>query len=108
MFDAKPPQEATRPGGNALAFDWQLISDTSDKTRSWRVDSRQRMWRMRLPCLVRRRWMFRQVEDAFGVKSPETIRGSAAAKVPKFKWRLVGCCRGYVRPSHHVAILALV
>ncbi|MDD9877049.1 MAG: phosphoribosylanthranilate isomerase [Magnetovibrio sp.] len=25
MFDAKPPKDATRPGGNALAFDWQLI-----------------------------------------------------------------------------------
>ena len=31
MFDAKP-KDATRPGGNALAFDWQLISDTVDKT----------------------------------------------------------------------------
>ncbi len=26
MFDAKPPADATRPGGNALAFDWQLIA----------------------------------------------------------------------------------
>jgi len=26
MFDAKPPKEATRPGGNALAFDWKLIA----------------------------------------------------------------------------------
>ena len=25
MFDAKPPEEATRPGGNALAFDWELL-----------------------------------------------------------------------------------
>ncbi|MEK9753067.1 MAG: phosphoribosylanthranilate isomerase, partial [Rhodospirillaceae bacterium] len=25
MFDAKPPKGATRPGGNALAFDWRLI-----------------------------------------------------------------------------------
>lgn len=25
MFDAKPPKDATRPGGNAVAFDWQLI-----------------------------------------------------------------------------------
>ena len=26
MFDAKPPKGATRPGGNALAFDWRLIA----------------------------------------------------------------------------------
>jgi phosphoribosylanthranilate isomerase len=26
MFDAKPPKDATRPGGNAVAFDWNLIA----------------------------------------------------------------------------------
>lgn len=26
LIDAKPPSEATRPGGNALAFDWGLIA----------------------------------------------------------------------------------
>jgi len=25
MFDARPPKQATRPGGNALAFDWELL-----------------------------------------------------------------------------------
>lgn len=25
MFDARPPKDATRPGGNALAFDWSLL-----------------------------------------------------------------------------------
>lgn len=25
MFDARPPQDASRPGGNALAFDWELL-----------------------------------------------------------------------------------
>ncbi len=25
MFDAKPPKDATRPGGNALAFDWPVM-----------------------------------------------------------------------------------
>ena len=25
LFDAKPPEDATRPGGNALAFDWSLM-----------------------------------------------------------------------------------
>jgi len=32
MFDAKPPEGATRPGGNALAFDWKLLSG-----RDWGV-----------------------------------------------------------------------
>ena len=27
MFDAKPPEDATRPGGNARAFDWELLKD---------------------------------------------------------------------------------
>jgi phosphoribosylanthranilate isomerase len=26
LFDAKPPPRATRPGGNGLAFDWELIA----------------------------------------------------------------------------------
>jgi len=28
MFDAKPPKDATRPGGNALVFDWELLAGT--------------------------------------------------------------------------------
>lgn len=27
LFDAKPPEDATRPGGNAEAFDWSLLKD---------------------------------------------------------------------------------
>ena len=30
MFDARPPKDATRPGGNALAFDWNLL-----RARRW-------------------------------------------------------------------------
>lgn len=26
LFDAKPPKDATRPGGNAVSFDWDLLS----------------------------------------------------------------------------------
>ncbi len=25
MFDARPSKDASRPGGNALAFDWELL-----------------------------------------------------------------------------------
>lgn len=28
LFDAKPPEGATRPGGNAIAFDWSLLTGT--------------------------------------------------------------------------------
>ena len=27
LFDAKPPKDATRPGGNGAAFDWTLLRD---------------------------------------------------------------------------------
>ncbi|MEM8843141.1 MAG: phosphoribosylanthranilate isomerase [Pseudomonadota bacterium] len=32
LIDAKPPKGATRPGGNAITFDWRLIAG-----REWRV-----------------------------------------------------------------------
>jgi len=32
MFDARPPKDATRPGGNAQPFDWSLLKD-----RRWLV-----------------------------------------------------------------------
>jgi phosphoribosylanthranilate isomerase len=27
LLDAKPPKGATRPGGNAVAFDWTMLDD---------------------------------------------------------------------------------
>jgi phosphoribosylanthranilate isomerase len=32
LFDAKPPKDATRPGGNAIAFDWALLKSYTGKT----------------------------------------------------------------------------
>jgi len=29
LFDARPPKGATRPGGNAVTFDWTLLADES-------------------------------------------------------------------------------
>jgi phosphoribosylanthranilate isomerase len=29
LFDAKPPADADRPGGNAVSFDWSLLSGAS-------------------------------------------------------------------------------
>ncbi len=34
MFDAKPPKDATRPGGNAIAFDWRMLAGRTWK-RPW-------------------------------------------------------------------------
>ena len=34
LIDAKPPPDATRPGGNATAFDWSLVADR-DWPRPW-------------------------------------------------------------------------
>ena len=34
LFDARPPKGATRPGGNALAFDWALLKG-SEWRRPW-------------------------------------------------------------------------
>ena len=31
MFDARPPPAATRPGGNAIRFDWSILAG-----KSWR------------------------------------------------------------------------
>jgi len=31
LFDAKPPKDATRPGGNAVAFDWALMKSYTGK-----------------------------------------------------------------------------
>ena len=34
LFDAKPPKDATRPGGNAEAFDWSRLKDNS-RRKPW-------------------------------------------------------------------------
>ncbi len=32
LFDAKPPKDATRPGGNAVAFDWPILKTNTGNT----------------------------------------------------------------------------
>jgi phosphoribosylanthranilate isomerase len=34
LFDAKPPRDSTRPGGNGLAFDWSIL-DGFDPGTPW-------------------------------------------------------------------------
>lgn len=76
MFDAKPPKESTRPGGNAVAFDWTLLRGQS-WTKPWflaggltadNVKSAIKLTGARLVDTSS------GVEDAPGKKSPEKIR----------------------------------
>ena len=76
MFDAHPPAGASRPGGNALIFDWRLIRD-----RHWRrpwflaggLDSETVGEAVRISG-ARAVDVSSGVEDAPGRKSPELIR----------------------------------
>ena len=76
MFDARPPEDASRPGGNAMAFDWRLIRD-----RHWRrpwflaggLDSETVGEAVRISG-ARAVDVSSGVEDAPGRKSPELIR----------------------------------
>ncbi len=76
MFDARPPQGASRPGGNALIFDWRLIGD-----RQWRgpwflaggLDSENVADAVRTSG-ARAVDVSSGVEDAPGSKSPDKIR----------------------------------
>lgn len=35
LFDAKPPKDADRPGGNAATFDWAVMKAWTDRTTPW-------------------------------------------------------------------------
>lgn len=35
LFDAKPPKDADRPGGNAASFDWSIMKAWTDRTTPW-------------------------------------------------------------------------
>lgn len=35
LFDAKPPKDADRPGGNAQSFDWSIMKAWTDTTTPW-------------------------------------------------------------------------
>lgn len=76
MFDARAPAGASRPGGNALAFDWRLIRD-----RQWRgpwflaggLDADNVGEAVRISG-ARAVDVSSGVEDAPGRKSPDRIR----------------------------------
>ena len=59
LFDARPPEGATRPGGNALAFDWELLGG-----ETWRIP-----------------WMLAGGLDAANVAEAVRISGAPALDV---------------------------
>lgn len=76
LFDAKPPKGATRPGGNALAFDWELLAGTT-WTKPWLLagglDADNLAEAVRTSGAVAVD-VSSGVEDAPGKKSPDKIR----------------------------------
>ena len=81
MFDAKPPVGADRPGGNARAFDWSLLSEM-DCTLPWMLaggltaENVSEAVKISGAAAVD---VSSGVEDAPGVKSVKKIRAFLAA-----------------------------
>lgn len=75
LFDAKPPEDATRPGGNALAFDWSLVAG-EEWERPWMLagglDARNLADAVRISGATRVD-ISSGVEDAPGEKNPDKI-----------------------------------
>ena len=81
MFDAEPPKDATRPGGNALSFDWQLIAGES-WSKPWTLAGGLTLQNVADAIAASGATavdVSSGVEDALGVKNPENIRGFIAA-----------------------------
>lgn len=109
LFDAKPPRGAALPGGNALAFDWRLLSDDALDTI---IDDTPWMLAGGLtPATVgdairltgaRAIDVSSGVERAPGVKDPDLIRAFATAAFDAWgatgRPRLASACQGSLTP----------
>jgi phosphoribosylanthranilate isomerase len=83
MFDAKPPVGASRPGGNARAFDWSLLSGIDSRLR-WILAGGLTAQNVAEAVKISRAAFVdvsSGVEDAPGRKSPEKIRAFLKAAV---------------------------
>jgi phosphoribosylanthranilate isomerase len=81
LLDAKAPNDAPLPGGNGLAFDWQLLVETRPQRRfglagGLGIGNVAEAIRRVAPALVD---VASGVEEGAGVKSVEKIRAFAAA-----------------------------
>ncbi len=86
LFDAKPPKGATRPGGNAVAFDWKLLASYTGKM-PWMLAgglTRSNVGKAIAASGARAVDVSSGVESQPGVKSPAKIRAFVrAARIPK-------------------------
>ena len=83
LFDAKPPKDATRPGGNAKAFDWTLLKSYVGRT-PWGLAgglTRSNVAKAIRESGARLVDVSSGVESAPGVKSPNKIRAFIKAAV---------------------------
>ena len=83
MFDAKPPVGASRPGGNARAFDWSLLSGIDSRLR-WILAGGLTAQNVAEAVKISRAAFVdvsSGVEDAPGRRSPEKIRAFLKAAV---------------------------
>jgi phosphoribosylanthranilate isomerase len=75
LFDTKAPKDATRPGGNAVSFDWNLLTDFESPT-PWMLaggltkDNVAEAVRVTGAKYVD---LSSAVEDAVGIKNPDKI-----------------------------------
>jgi phosphoribosylanthranilate isomerase len=81
LFDAVPPKGATRPGGNALPFDWSILSGNAPRC-AWMLSGgltpenvAEAIRVAQAPCVD----VSSGVEDRPGVKNPAKIRAFIAA-----------------------------
>lgn len=81
LFDAKPPRDATMPGGNGQAFDWTILKDATLET-PWMLSGgldagniAQALQVTHAPAVD----VSSGVESAPGVKDPRAIRDFVAA-----------------------------
>jgi len=86
LFDAKPPKDATRPGGNAAAFDWTLLKTYTVNT-PWMLAgglSRSNVVEAIRTSGATAVDVSSGVETAPGVKSPAKIRAflNAVQSIP--------------------------
>ncbi|MBX7198954.1 MAG: phosphoribosylanthranilate isomerase [Rhodospirillaceae bacterium] len=81
LFDAKPPKDATRPGGNARSFDWSLLKTYVGRT-PWGLAgglTRGNIAKALKESGARLVDVSSGVESRPGVKSPAKIRAFAKA-----------------------------
>ncbi|EAQ04457.1 N-(5'-phosphoribosyl) anthranilate isomerase [Pseudooceanicola batsensis HTCC2597] len=82
LIDAKPPKEASIPGGNGLAFDWRLLQQRKYWSRPWMLaggltpDNVAEAIRL---TGARQVDVSSGVEAGRGIKDPERIAGFVAA-----------------------------